>query len=226
MNNYLKPTYYLDCDHPAIQQTVSQITEGCKDQIEALQKLFLLVRDQIPYNMYAVTGNPLYYKSSQVFRMGTGYCLQKAILFTSLGRAAGIPSRLVLAAIRNHLTPPEVVEILGGNIFFPHAYSQFFLAGRWVNIAATYDKPLSERMGTAVLEFNGYDDTLLPETDLDGRRFIEYMENFGTFDDLPWQLITEKMPHYYPKGLQDWFNDDPPACLNYKQNSSKSSNKK
>jgi transglutaminase-like putative cysteine protease len=56
MNNYLKPTYYLDCDHPAIQQTVSQITEGCKDQIEALQKLFLLVRDQIPYNMYAVNG--------------------------------------------------------------------------------------------------------------------------------------------------------------------------
>jgi transglutaminase-like putative cysteine protease len=220
MNNYLKPTYYLDCNHPVIQKTINQVTAGCQDEIEVMQKLFLFVRDQIPYNMYAVSGNPLYYRSSKVLEMGTGYCMQKAILFTSLGRAAGVPSRLVLAAIRNHLTPPEVVEILGGNIFFPHAYSQFFLAGRWINIAATYDKPLSERMGTAVLEFNGHDDTLLPETDLAGRRFIEYMENFGTFDDLPWQLITEKMPHYYPRGLEYWFNDGPPLCLTYKPNGS------
>jgi transglutaminase-like putative cysteine protease len=220
MNNYLKPTYYLDCNHPVIQKTINQVTAGCQDEIEVMQKLFLFVRDQIPYNMYAVSGNPLYYRSSKVLEMGTGYCMQKAILFTSLGRAAGIPSRLVLAAIRNHLTPPEVVELLGGNIFFPHAYSQFFLAGRWINIAATYDKPLSERMGTAVLEFNGHDDTLLPETDLAGRRFIEYMENFGTFDDLPWQLITEKMPHYYPRGLEYWFNDGPPLCLTYKPNGS------
>jgi transglutaminase-like putative cysteine protease len=210
----------LDCNHPVIQKTINQVTAGCQDEIEVMQKLFLFVRDQIPYNMYAVSGNPLYYRSSKVLEMGTGYCMQKAILFTSLGRAAGVPSRLVLAAIRNHLTPPEVVEILGGNIFFPHAYSQFFLAGRWINIAATYDKPLSERMGTAVLEFNGHDDTLLPETDLAGRRFIEYMENFGTFDDLPWQLITEKMPHYYPRGLEYWFNDGPPLCLTYKPNGS------
>jgi transglutaminase-like putative cysteine protease len=219
MQNSLQPTYYFDCDHPDIRNAVQSITGECKNQVEALQRLFLFVRDQIPYNMYAVTGNPMYYKASKILEMGTGFCVQKAILFTALGRAAGVPSRLVLVAIRNHLTPPEVVKLLGGNVFFPHAYSQFFLEGRWINVAATYDQPLCARLGAAVPEFDGYHDTLLPAFDLDGHQFIEYIENFGIFDDLPWQLIVDKMPEYYDSGLEEWFIDEP-VYMRYKRSGS------
>lgn len=219
MDNSLKPTYYLDCDHPDIRRAVQLLTGECRNQVEALQKIFLFVRDQIPYNMYAVSGNPIHYKASTILQMGTGYCLQKAILFTALGRAAGIPGRLVLVAIRNHLTPPDVVDILGGNVFFPHAYSQFYIEERWVNVAATYDKPLCERIGAAVPEFDGRSDTLLPATDLVGRRFIEYIEHYGIFDDLPWQLIVDKLPEYYSSGLDEWFTDEP-AYIRYKRSGS------
>lgn len=219
MNDSLKPTYYLDCDHPDIRQTAQHLTGGCKNQAEALQKIFLFVRDQIPYNMYAVSGNPIYYKASKILEMGNGYCLQKAILFTALGRAAEIPGRLVLVAIRNHLTPPDVVELLGGNVFFPHAYSQFYVEDHWVNVAATYDKPLCERIGAAVPEFDGRSDTLLPAADLAGRKFIEYIDHYGVFDDLPWQLIVDKLPEYYTSGLEEWFRDEP-AYILYKRSGS------
>lgn len=219
MKNSLQATFYFDCDQPDIRNAVQSITGDCENQREALQKIYLFVRDQIPYNMYAVTGNQKYYKASKILEMGTGYCVQKAILFTTLGRAAGVPSRLVLVAIRNHLTPPDVVKLLGGNIFFPHAYSQFFLEGRWVNVAATYDQPLCARLGAAVPEFDGYHDTLLPATDLAGHKFIEYIENFGVFDDLPWQLIVDKLPEYYGSGLEGWFIDEP-VYIRYKQNGS------
>lgn len=125
MQNSLQPTYYFDCDHPDIRNAVQSITGDCKNQVEVLQQLFLFVRDQIPYNMYAVTGNQIYYKASKILEMGIGYCVQKAILLTTLGRAAGVPSRLVLVAIRNHLTPPDVVKLLGGNIFFPMLTANF-----------------------------------------------------------------------------------------------------
>jgi transglutaminase-like putative cysteine protease len=205
----LQPTFYLDCDHPVLQKAVHQLTDGCKTPNEVIQRIFLFIRDDIPYNMYAVSGNQQYYKASKILEMGNGFCVQKAILFTAMGRAAGIPSRLVLVAIRNHLTPEDVVKLLGGNLFFPHAYSQFLLDGRWVNVAATYDKPLCERIGVTVPVFDGYTDTLLPKTDLLGRQFIEYVDNFGPFEDFPWEFIMEKMPNYYSEGWEDWFGDEP-----------------
>lgn len=219
MSSSLSPTFYIDCDHPEIRKAVQSITTGCRDQVEAIQKIFLFVRDQIPYNMYAVTGNKDYYKASKILELGTGFCVQKAILFTALGRAAGIPGRLVLVAIRNHLTPPDVIPLLGGDVFFPHAYSQFFIEGRWINVAATYDKPLCERIGAAVPEFDGRSDTLLPKTDLAGRQFIEYIANYGTFDDLPWDFIRDKLPEYYNSGYEYWFGDEP-VYIRYKRTGS------
>lgn len=210
---YLEPTCFLDHDHPAIRQTVKKLTEGCKTDVEVSQRIFLFVRDDIPYNMYAVCGNKEYYKASQILKAGNGYCIQKAILFTTLARAAGIPSRLVLVAIRNHLTPPEVMSLLGGNLFFPHGYSQILLDDRWINIAATYDQPLCERIGASVPAFDGYNDTLLPKTDRAGRRFIEYVDHYGTFADLPWDFIVEKMPDYYDPRWKDWFGDEPVSVL-------------
>ncbi|MGE5415666.1 MAG: transglutaminase-like domain-containing protein [Acidobacteriota bacterium] len=219
IENTLKPTFYLDSDHPILQKTVMELTDGCKTSNETIQRIFHFVRDNIPYNMYAVSGNKEYYKASKILEMGNGFCVQKAILFTAMARAAGVPSRLVLVAIRNHLTPPDVVKLLHGNVFFPHAYSQFFLDDRWVNVAATYDKPLCERIGAAVPEFGGYNDTLLPKTDLLGRQFIEYVDNYGTFDDWPWELIMGKLPNYYSDGWEFWFGDEP-VSVRYKRSGS------
>ncbi|MGE5379508.1 MAG: transglutaminase-like domain-containing protein [Methylocystaceae bacterium] len=216
---FLQPTFYLDCNHPLLQTKVQQLTEGCRSPSEVIKQIFYFIRDDIPYNMYAVSGNQKHYQASNILEAGTGYCVQKAILFTAMGRAAGIPSRLVLVAIRNHLTPPDVVKLLQGNLFFPHGYSQFFLNDRWVNVAATYDKPLCERIGAAVPEFDGCSDTLLPKTDLQGRQFIEYVDNYGTFQDFPWDFIMEKLPDYYEHGFEDWFGDEP-VYVRYKRSGS------
>ncbi len=204
----LEPTYYIDHDDPAVVKIVKELTAGCDTTGEKLQAIFYFVRDQIPYNMYAVSGNIEDYKASKILAAGKGFCIQKAILFTALARAAGIPSRLVIVAIRNHLISPEVIELLGGNLFFPHGYSQVWLNDRWVDIAATFDQPLCERLGAEAAEFDGQNDTLLPKTDLKGNPFIEYIDHHGIYADLPWDYIMEKMPGYYDERWQIWFGEE------------------
>lgn len=213
---YLESTFFINSDHATVRQTAEKLAAGCETPNEMIQRIFYFVRDQIPYNMYAVCGKKEYYQASNIITAGNGYCIQKAILLTALARAAGVPSRLVLVAIRNHLTPPDVVELLGGDLFFPHGYSQVLLAGRWINIAATYDQPLCERIGAAVPVFDGYHDTLLPETDLLGRPFIEYVHQHGIYGDLPWDYIVEKMPDYYDERWKGWFGEEP-ASVRYKR---------
>lgn len=215
----LEATYYIDSDHPEIQNTVRRLSEDCAEPAETIQKIYHFVRDQIPYNMYAVAGNQEYYKASKILSMGNGFCVQKAILFTAMARAAGIPSRLVLVAIRNHLTPSDVVQLLGGNVFFPHAYSQFLIDGQWINVAATYDRSLCERLNVPVPDFDGRSDTLLPKADNTGRQFIEYVANYGVFDDLPWQFIQDTIPAYYDSGWEFWFGDEP-VYIRYKKSGS------
>lgn len=204
----LGTTNYIDHEEPAIVNKVKELTAGCESEEEKLQAIFYFVRDEIPYNMYTVSGNTEDYKASRILAAGKGFCIQKAILFTALSRAAGIPSRLVIVAIRNHLISPEVVELLGGNLFFPHGYSQVWLNDRWVNIAATFDQPLCERMGAAAADFDGQNDTLLPKTDLKGNPFIEYIDHHGIYADLPWDYIMEKMSVYYDERWQIWFGDE------------------
>lgn len=205
--SYLKPTYYIDCDHPDIKETAEKLVGRCVTPAQSIKRIFFFVRDQIPYNMYAVSGNQKDYKASKILAAGNGFCIQKAVLFTALARAAGVPCRLVLAVIKNHLTPPEVVELLGTNLFFPHGYSQVLLGDRWINIAATYHEGLYARYGAAAPEFDGYNDTLLPQTDKAGQAFIEYVDHFGTFQDFPWDFILGKMPDYYDDRWKDWFSN-------------------
>ncbi|MDT8273525.1 MAG: transglutaminase family protein [Desulfomonilia bacterium] len=73
--------------------------------------------------------------------------MQKAVLLTALDRAAGIPSRLAFARIRNHKVPQQVRQMTGTNIFPRHGFTQFFLEGSWVIVAPTFDKELCMKIG-------------------------------------------------------------------------------
>lgn len=193
---YLKPTENIDSDHPAIRELVRSLTSDAEDQIKAAVTLFNYVRDAIPYNMYAFKPGASF-RASVILQNGEGWCLQKAVLLAAMGRAADIPSRLVLAAIRNHKAPPEVEKAMGTDLFFPHTYNQFYLEGRWVQAAATFDRNLCQRIEVPVVEFDGKSDAILPPHDFNGQPYIEYVEHFGCFDDLPMPLIKQKCAEIY-----------------------------
>jgi transglutaminase-like putative cysteine protease len=206
MERYLRATPTIDADNENILETAARLTRGCSSDQQKAEKLFYFVRDEIKYNIYMISVFLEDFRASRVLEWGKGYCVQKAVLLAALGRASGIPSRLVFAKIRNHKVPPHILEIIKTDIFPRHGYNQFFLGGRWVSAAATFDKELCEKNGLPPVEFDGKHDAELPERDLLGKPFIEYVEKFTPRDDLPFEWIAERISTIVGPDKRPWLH--------------------
>ncbi|MCK9274267.1 MAG: transglutaminase-like domain-containing protein [Syntrophales bacterium] len=206
MSVYLQPTFTIESAHEAVIGRAEEITAGCLSDTEKAVKLFYFVRDSIRYNLFMISVFEEDFKASRILEWGKGYCVQKAVLLTSLARATGIPSRMAFAKIRNHRVPEHIVKAMGSNIFPRHGYNQFFLNGKWISAAATFDKGLCEKNGLPTVEFEGSSDAVLPETDLAGKPYIEYLEKFPAYDDLPFDWIAEIISQRVGKDKRPWLS--------------------
>jgi transglutaminase-like putative cysteine protease len=204
MELYLKATPTIEAAHERIIGAARDVTSGCSNDEEKAVKLFYFVRDSIRYNIYMISVFIEDFKASRILEWGKGYCVQKAVLLAALGRAAGIPSRLVFAKIRNHRVPAHILQMMGTNTFPRHGYNQFFLNGRWVSAAATFDRGLCEKNGLPPVEFDGKSDAILPEKDLKGEPYIEYVEKFPPKEDLPFDWIRERISRLVGPDKRPW----------------------
>ncbi|MFZ7113317.1 MAG: transglutaminase-like domain-containing protein [Desulfatiglandales bacterium] len=193
MERYLKPTYTIEATHERIVEKAAEVTRNCSTDVEKAKAIFYFVRDGIAYNAYMASVFIEDFRASQVLEWGKGYCVQKAVLLAALGRASGIPSRLVFAKIRNHKLPPRFFEWFGSDVFPRHGYNQLFLEGGWVSVAAPFDRNLCEQNGLPTVEFDGVQDAVLPERGLEGEPYIAYLEKFPPTDDLPFDWIRKRL---------------------------------
>ena len=214
MEIYLKPTSTIEAGHEMIIETAKSLTSGCSSDEEKTVRLFYFVRDSIKYNIYMISVFIEDFKASRILEWGKGYCVQKAVLLAALGRAAGIPSRLVFAKIKNHKVPDHVFQVFKVNIFPRHGYNQFFLNGRWVSVAATFDKTLCEKNGLPPVEFDGKRDAVLPDKDLRGEPYIEYVERFPHRQDLPFDWIRERVSKIVGPDKRAWLNKNQEKKIN------------
>ena len=205
---YLKPTETIDSEHETIQRLEEKLTRDCTSEEERAIKLFYFVRDSIRYNIYMVSVYAEDFIASTVLARGKGYCVQKAVLLTALGRAAGIPSRLVFAKIKNYRLPAHLMERMGTNILPRHGYNQFFLKGKWTSAAATFDRELCEKNKFRTVEFDGIHDAVLPRTDLNGNPHIEYLEEYGTQADLPLEWIAKELSKLWGPEKRAWLSEE------------------
>ena len=187
---YLRATLTIESGHPAILACAARVTGSCAGDREKLARLFAFVRDSIRYNLFMISAFEEDFRASRVLEWGKGYCVQKAVLLAALARAAGIPGRLAFAKIKNHRTPAHIVQTVGSNVFPRHGYNQFFCEGRWVSAVAAFDRDLCESNGLPTVEFDGTTDAVLPEKDLQGRPYIEYIEKYPPTADLPFPWIV------------------------------------
>ena len=212
MNSEMEPclqaTSTIEAEHEKIIETVTNVTQGCFSDEEKAIKIFYFVRDSIRYNIYMISVFIEDFRASRILEWGKAYCVQKAVLLTALGRAAGIPSRLVFAKIKNHTIPDHVAKMFNTTTFPRHGYNQFFLNGRWVSAAATFDKVLCEKNGLPAVEFDGKRDAILPEKDLKGAPYIEYIEKFPPKEDLPFDWIKERVSQFVGSDKRPWLNKD------------------
>ena len=208
---YLKPTEAIDSEHETIQSMAEKLTHDCASEVEKAVKLFYFVRDSVRYNVYMISVALEDFKASTVLARGKGYCVQKAVLLTALGRAAGIPSRLCFAKIKNHRLPAHLIERIGTNILPRHGYNQFFLNGKWISAAATFDRELCKKNGFRTVEFDGIHDATLPKLDLNGHPHIEYLEKYCPQADLPLEWIAKEVSRMWGPGKRAWLSEEAPS---------------
>jgi transglutaminase-like putative cysteine protease len=188
---------FIDSDHPAIREK-SRSLAGATPQ-ETAVALYLAVRDGIRYDPYGDYLDPETFRASSVLEAGRGYCVGKASLFAALCRAAGIPARVGLADVRNHLATPRLLEAVGTDIFYYHGYAEVDLGGRRLKVSPTFNATLCEKLGVAPLPFDGETDALLQAHDASGRTFMAYLNDHGTFEDVPVEMIEAEMKRLYPQ---------------------------
>lgn len=200
---YLKPTYFIDSDHPEIKQFAEDTCRDINGTVERAMALFYAVRDGVRYDPYGISMDPASFKASSTLRRKKGYCVVKAILLASSARVMDIPSRLCFADVRNHLTTERLKEMMQTDVFVFHGYTELFLDGKWVKATPTFNQDLCDKFGVSPLEFDGKTDCMLHEFDTRGLKHMEYLKDHGHFADLPVEKMLVSMKEAYPMFFQN-----------------------
>ena len=197
---YLQPTEFLDFNRKRVLNKALEITEGLKSDEKKSIALFYYVRDGMRYNMYAF--NPKIkanLKASVTLRRKNGFCMSKAVLLSALARAVGIPARIRMVDIINHKINPKIIELMGTNVFHCHGISEILINGTWLKLTPVFDKNTALKAGfVPLIEFDGSHDALFESHDEEGNAFVEYVEDYGTYSDLPIEQIVDIFTKAYP----------------------------
>lgn len=183
----LGPTPFIDAGTAAIVDTARTLAPGASP-VERAVATFRFVRDELEYRFQACMAREDYVASTILCQRG-GFCVQKAIAAAALGRAAGIPTALVLSDLRDRSLPPHVVAALGTDIMFHHGLTAFHLEGAWRIADASLSPVLVTRKGYRVVDFTGHDDAVQSSTTVDGRPHAEYLRIHGLYADLPFEQM-------------------------------------
>ncbi|MFI7011261.1 transglutaminase family protein [Streptomyces sp. NPDC050145] len=198
--NALRPTEFLDHESDEVRDFVAAaLPAGPGTPTESAVALYHAVRDGIRYEVYGADLSREGLRASQVVRAGSGMCLHKSVLFAAGLRSLGVPARLVLADVRNHLASERLKELVGGDVFHQHGLTSVHLEGRWVKATPVFNKKLCRLYRMAPLDFDGTGDSLYHPFDSEGRRHMEFLRFHGEFDDLPYERILADLRVAHPR---------------------------
>ena len=196
---YLQPNEFFDFNKKSVMNKAIEITNGLESQKEKAIALFYWVRDEIKYNMALfVPKVKNYFMASKTIHRREGFCVSKSILLSTLARAVGIPARIHLCDLINHLVSQKVIDYMGHNIMYYHGYSEFYLDNKWVKLTPSFDQQTAIRGGfLPMVEFDGENDAVFPPYDANGNKFGEYVGDRGVHADLPLDEIDKLFQEKY-----------------------------
>ena len=195
---YLEATAYLDYNTPEIQELIQEFQGDQYTASEKAQRIYLKIRDSWRYNPYLISVDRKRYKASEIAKRPEGHCVDKAILLIACLRAVGIPARMRLAKVTNHIAVERLTERFGSNVLTPHGMVDVFIGDKWVKATPAFNKELCELCNVAPLEFDGRHDSVFQEFNEDGQQFMEYIEDYGHFEDVPLDFMLQNLQENYP----------------------------
>ena len=113
-------------------------------------------------------------------------------------RALGIPARLHLGKVKNHIAVERLTEKFGSNELTPHGMVNAQINRKWLKMSPAFNKSLCEKFKVAPLEFDGENDSFLQQYNGEGSLFMEYVEDYGYFDDVPLDFMKQNIKEHYP----------------------------
>ncbi len=194
----LRPTYFLNSEHPEIHAFAQSVTEGYNTEKEKTIALFNAVRDNYLYDPYHLDLRPQTLVASNILGRSSAYCVEKAVLLCALLRTLSIPARLNFGDVKNHIAVDRIVQILKTDVLVFHGCTEVFLEGAWIKLTPAFNKSLCKKLGVPVLEFDGTNDAVFQQYSADGSTFMEYLRDHGSFNDLPYAKMLASFKESYP----------------------------
>ena len=198
MEQYVTDTFYFDYHAEPIKRLIDAYQTTDLSPKEKAKAIYLNIRDGWRYNPYNITLNKEKYKASAIAQQPEGHCVDKAILLTACLRGVGIPARLRLAKVTNHIAVERLTERFGSNVLTPHGMVDVYLNGVWVKATPAFNKELCVLNKVAPLEFDGENDSVFQEYNGEGVKFMEYLEDYGHFNDVPVNFMVTNLQEHYP----------------------------
>jgi transglutaminase-like putative cysteine protease len=201
MIQYAVETFHFDLSNEKIQSAVAFLkSEGSLTEQEFSIKAYLYVRDTWSYYPYRFSLINEDWKASKLITHKRGHCIDKVVILIAILRAVNIPARLGLAKVKNHIAVDQIVERFGSDVLVPHGYIEIYLDSKWIKATPAFNKELCELLNVDVLDFDGETDSVFQEFDQTGNQvFMEYLEDYGTFNEVPLPLMFELMREHYPR---------------------------
>ncbi|MBW2261811.1 MAG: transglutaminase family protein [Deltaproteobacteria bacterium] len=192
----LEPTGFIDSGHPAIHEALARLGIEKASPRERALKVFAFVRDSVRYEFMAKFTREEY-TASHVLAAGRGFCVQKSVLACALGRAAGVPTALVLSDMRDNTLPARMASALGTDVMYQHGLNAYHIGGRWLLTDGVFSPDLVMRRAYRPVLFDGTADALLASTTRSGKPHIEYTAFHGIHADLPFDAMMDKFRKGY-----------------------------
>jgi transglutaminase-like putative cysteine protease len=121
--NWVLPATHIPSDSERMKKVASDVIQGETNVIKASLKLRSFVEKKVRYN----AGIGVIRDANEVLETAEGVCRDHAILFVTLLRAAGIPSRIVGGVVN------------WGTGFYYHAWVEVFDGQDWIGLDSTSD---------------------------------------------------------------------------------------
>ena len=198
MEEYLEPTEFLDSDHPGVRDFAHRNTASAQSDVEKGVALYYAVRDGFQYDPYVLDLRRASLRASVLLTKKRGFCIEKALLLAASARAVGIRSRLSFYIVKNHIATERLTIALEKDYLVFHGAAEMYLNDRWVKTTPAFNKRLCDYIGVDTIEFDGRSDAIFQEYDRQGNVFMEYLHDYGVFQDLPYDLLLEELDKHYP----------------------------
>ncbi|OGR11406.1 MAG: transglutaminase [Deltaproteobacteria bacterium RIFOXYB12_FULL_58_9] len=201
LETYLTANFFVDSDHSTVRDFAHAHTAADATPKKNSVQLYYAIRDGFRYNPWRVKVERGEYKASGVLERDLSegaHCIDKANLLAACCRVIGVPSRLHFATVRNHIGSAEIEKVLGTDLLVFHGYAELFLAERWVAATPAFNKELCEHLNVDPLEFDGENDSVFQQYDRNGGQFMEYTHDYGTYPDVPFDLMLAEWRKHYP----------------------------